>query len=104
MDSGYAAFTPALLGERRDERVQIGYRLAHKLGHRTVYAIDEQPSEGEPDYFPFETVVRTAQAHGQMEKLQDSMAQVEAEKREFQEKQSSTSLSLLLAEQNERSP
>lgn len=49
IDVGFRGFTPALLRERKDERVQIGYRLAHMLGHEAVYAIDEQPSEGEPD-------------------------------------------------------
>jgi hypothetical protein len=52
IDPDYAAFTPADLLERSDERVQLAYRLAHLEGLSRVYAIDEQPRAGE-DYFPF---------------------------------------------------
>lgn len=101
IDEGFGDFTPALLRERKDERVQIGYRLAHMLGHDAVYAIDEQPSDGEPDYFPFGKLVEYAQANGQMAKIQQSMAEVEADKKAFQDKQPRTHLAALLAEQNE---
>lgn len=104
VDGGFAEFTPALLSERRDERVQIGYRVAHALGHDTVYAIDEQPSESEPGYFPFGKVMEHAQAHNQMARLQAGMAQVEADKKAFEEKQSRTDLATLLIDANEPSP
>jgi hypothetical protein len=103
VDSAFPGFTPVVLRERKDERVQIGYRLAHLLGHRRVYGIDEQPSAGEPDYFPFGKVVEYAQAKGQMAKLQEGLAQVEADKKAFQEKQGRTHLATLLAEENEPS-
>lgn len=104
IDESYAGFTPKLLRERKDERAQIGYRLAHKLGHEKVYAIDEQSSEGEPDYFPFGRVMGHAQAHNQMARLQAGMAEVEAQKKAFQEKQGRTDLATLLLEENEPSP
>lgn len=104
VDSGFSEFTPSLFSERRDERVQIAYRLAHALGHDKVYAIDEQPSEGEPDYFPFGKVMEHAQAHDQMARLQAGIAQVEADRKAFQEKQSRTDLPTLLIEMNEPSP
>lgn len=74
-DPHYARFTPADLGRNRDERVQLGYRLAHALGHQAVYAIDEQPDSGEPDYFPFDRLMDWAKANGQEERLQALMAQ-----------------------------
>lgn len=104
VDEAYAAFAPALLRERRDERVQIGYRLARKLGHRQVYAIDEQPGEGEPDYFPFPKVMAHARAHGQMARLEAALAEVEAQKKAFEESQSRTDLATLLVRENEPGP
>jgi hypothetical protein len=104
IDSGFGGFNPAQLLERRDERVQIGYRLAHTLRHSRVYAIDEQPSEGEPDYFPFAKVMQHAQANNQMARLQAAMAHVEADKKAFEERQARTHLAALLAEANEPSP
>lgn len=104
VDEAYAAFAPALLRERRDERVQIGYRLAHKLGHRQVYAIDEQPGEGEPDYFPFPKVMAHARVHSQMARLEAALAEVEAQKKAFEESQSRTDLATLLLRENEPGP
>ncbi len=48
LDHRYPAFTPADLLTNADERVQLGYRLAHRLGLERVYAIDEQDREGQP--------------------------------------------------------
>lgn len=64
LDHRYPAFTPADLLTNPDERVQIGYRLAHRLGLERVYAIDEQDREGQPSYFPFEDVQSWAEANG----------------------------------------
>ena len=50
----YAEFTPEKLTTNPDERVQIAYRLAHRLGQKTVYGIDEQSDT--IDYFPFDKV------------------------------------------------
>lgn len=64
LDHRYPAFTPADLLTVPDERVQIGYRLAHRLGLERVYAIDEQDREGQPSWFPFEDVQSWAEANG----------------------------------------
>ncbi len=64
LDHRYPAFTPADLLTNPDERVQVGYRLAHRLGLKRVYAIDEQDREGQPSYFPFEDVQSWAEANG----------------------------------------
>ena len=69
LDPRYPAFTPADLLTNPDERVQVGYRLAHRLGLERVYAIDEQDREGQPSYFPFEDVQRWAEANGGGERL-----------------------------------
>lgn len=45
--------------------MQIGYRVARAAGLSTVRGIDEQPSAGEPDYFPFDKVQSSAHARGQ---------------------------------------
>lgn len=74
IDEGFVGFEPAMLAENRNETVQIGYRLAHRLGHGHVYGFDEQPGEGEPDYFPYGTVREWAEAHGMVARL-DAMEQ-----------------------------
>jgi hypothetical protein len=79
LDHRYAEFTPADLGKNRDERYQVAYRLAHRLGHKQVYAIDEDPDAGEPDYFPFGKVVDWAKATGAEPKLNAALDEVKAE-------------------------
>ena len=73
-DPRYPAFTRALLGEQRDERVQIAYRIAHRLRHPIVYAIDEQAAAGEPDYFPFGKLASWAETNGAKARLEALMA------------------------------
>lgn len=68
-DPHYSRFTPADLLKNRDERVQIGYRIASQLRMPVVYAIDEQPGPGEPDYFPFGKLVEWAQANGAKQRV-----------------------------------
>jgi hypothetical protein len=75
LDQGYAAFRSSQLRTKRDERVQLAYRLARRLGHRAVFAIDEQMDEGEPDYFPFGKVVAWTEANGKKAELDALMAQ-----------------------------
>jgi Family of unknown function (DUF5694) len=47
----YRTFTPADLLKDKNEITQIGFRLAHRMKHENVYAIDEQSDT--IDYFPF---------------------------------------------------
>lgn len=101
IDPVYAAFTPARLREDRDERVQIAYRLAHRLGHQRVYAIDEQPGPGEPDYFPFGPVAAFAQANGMGEQLQRIMALAASETAAFEERQQRMTIADLLIGYND---
>ena len=78
IDPGFAAFTPADLQTKVDERVQVAYRLAAKAGVTRVYGIDEQPAAGEPDYFPFGKVMEHAGATGQSDAAGAMMAKVQA--------------------------
>jgi len=64
LDHRYPEFTQADLLTNPDERVQIAYRLASKLGLKQVYGVDEVAAEGEPDYFPFDPVQKWAEANG----------------------------------------
>ncbi|MFL0356892.1 DUF5694 domain-containing protein [Erythrobacter sp. GH1-10] len=66
-----------LLASTRNESVQIGFRLAHTIGLKTVYGIDEQPGEGEPDYFPIGKVQAYAQANGQGDLLEQLFSVVQ---------------------------
>lgn len=59
----YSAFEPEQLGKVANERVQIGFRLAHRLGHENVYGIDEK-DEGK-DYYPFDRVAEFAESNEQ---------------------------------------
>lgn len=68
----YRAFTPDQLKTKPNEIYQIGFRIAKQLGHPEVYGFDEDPADGEPDYFPFGKVDAYARAHGKAE-LVDSM-------------------------------
>lgn len=65
VDPKFAAFAGDDLLKNEDERVQIAYRLAASAGVTRVHGIDEQPSDGEPDYFPFDKLMEHAGATGQ---------------------------------------
>lgn len=67
----YERFTPADLAANRDERVQIGFRIAHDLGHAQVYGIDEQSET--VDYFPFDKVQDFAKRTGREAEVDASM-------------------------------
>jgi hypothetical protein len=67
----YERFTPADLAASRDERVQLGFRIAHDLGHARVYGIDEQSDT--IDYFPFDRVQEFAKKTGREAELEPSM-------------------------------
>ena len=56
IDPFFAKFSPKMLRENSNERVQIAYRIADAAHVERVYGLDEQSAEGEPDYFPFETL------------------------------------------------
>lgn len=101
VDEAYAAFTPALLAEERNERVQIGYRVAHLAGLRDVHAIDEQPEGDEPDYFPFDALSTWAKENGQDARLESLMQEAAAAMQAFEREQARHDLATLLVTFND---
>ena len=95
----YESFTPEALAKDANEIVQIGFRLAQKLGHRAVYGIDEQSATF--DYFPFGKVQDFAKAHGREALLNDLHARVETMLREREAAQKTTPIREMLARINE---
>ena len=100
LDARFGAFTPAALQADKSESVQIGYRLAHQLKLGRVYAIDEQPGPGGPDYFPFDKVAAFAKANRLEERLQAAMAKGAAATRDMEEKQKRMTIAELLIDRN----
>jgi hypothetical protein len=100
IDARFATFTPASLATEKNESVQIGYRLAHRLGLGRVYAIDEQPGPGEPDYFPFDKVMAYARAHGKEQAIASLMAQAAQVTKATEAKQARATIAELLIDHN----
>jgi len=100
LDHRYPAFTPADLLTNPDERVQLGYRLAHRLGLERVYAIDEQDREGQPSYFPFGDVQSWAEANGGGERLGAMHGEIAAMLADLEQRQATETVGQLLARTN----
>ena len=100
IDPGFEAFTDAGLARIANEREQLGYRLAKLSGVARVYGIDEQPAEGEPDYFPFDALAEHAGKTGQSEKLGAMIAEAQKMGADFAASQKDKSIAELLIETN----
>ena len=101
VDAKYNAFTLAQLGEVADERVQLGYRLANLARLDRVYGVDEQPSDGEPDYFPFDKLMAHAEETGQSDKIQAQIAEIQEIVAAFSASQKEKNVAELLIAQND---
>ena len=101
VDDPYAQFDGTQLASDRDERVQIGYRLAREAGLARVYGIDEQPAGSEPDYFPFERVQASVHARGGDAALGTLMARTGEMVAAFGQRQASATAAELLREAND---
>lgn len=101
IDVSYGDFTPGALRTDSNEITQIGYRLAYEAGHDTVYAIDEQPEEDDPDYFPFETVTAHIAATGQDAEFAEMSEFFGAKIQAFSDSQSSHTIPQLMIEVND---
>ncbi len=95
----FDGFTPEMLTKDPDERVQIAFRLAHNLGQKSVYGIDEQSDK--IDYFPINKVQAYAKAHGKAALLEDLNAQVGQIISKMEADQKTKSVREMLAEQNQ---
>lgn len=100
IDPRYGEFTSAHLGRDRDERVQVAYRLARRLGHKTVYAVDEDAADGEPDYFPFGKVAEWAKVRGKESQLNAELDKAKAQVARIEQLQAEGSIAHVLAEMN----
>lgn len=100
-DKEYANYNTAMLTEDRNETVQIGYRLAAKMGHAAVYGFDEQPTDEEPDYFPMGRVMAFAQSNDMENIIQDMIGQVQKKSAEQQAAQSEQTIAESLMTQND---
>ncbi len=65
----YRSFTVDRLKTEANEIDQIGFRIAKMAGHVDVYGIDEQPAEGEPDYFPYSKLQEAEAKFGQVGRI-----------------------------------
>jgi protein-L-isoaspartate O-methyltransferase len=101
VDENYARFKDADLAAKRDERVQIGYRVARAAGLSAVHGIDEQPSAGEPDYFPFDKMQASAHARGQDAALASLLEQAGRMVAEFGATQEKSTVARLLRAAND---
>lgn len=97
----YAKYRAGGLRDVRNESVQIGYRLADYLGHEFVYGFDEQPSDGEPDYFPMGLVIETAAKTGQTPLIDRFMTDIKAEVAAMGEAQKTSTIPASLSAQND---
>lgn len=95
----YVAFKPEQLATESDERFQIGYRIAH-LAKAPVNGIDEQPKDGEPDYFPYDAVQKIAATAGQSDRLDTAMAPIAGWSKAFGASQPNRTVAELLIEMN----
>lgn len=100
IDEKFQTYAPKDLAEKADERYQIAYRLADMTGVDRVFGIDEQPSDDEPDYFPFGKLVAHAEVTDQEEDLTAQIAMAQEMATRFSEMQSSMSVAELLMDSN----
>lgn len=101
VDPRYASFEPSALTRERDERVQLGYRLARRAGLAVVHGIDEQPAAGEPDYFPFERVQAGARRNDKGAALEQLIEAAGQTVEDFARRQGEASIAELLVAAND---
>lgn len=89
------------IAEDRSEHYQIGYRLALKLGHSDVFGFDERSGDGEPDYFPMESVQRWAAENGKADQFGALVSRVQAIVEEASKDNDRCSIARNLAQQND---
>ena len=97
----YETFSSDLLKNDPNEIVQIGYRLAHRLGLEHVQGIDVQAKAGEEDYFPIDRVRAAAARSGQSEILAELDKSVGEWAQKFSASQSERTIANLFYEINQ---
>jgi Family of unknown function (DUF5694) len=94
----FEKFTPASLLTDANEITQIAYRLANQLGHKVVYAIDEQSET--IDYFPYDKVEAFAKANSQENLMAGGLEWGKVATAEFEKAQKTKTVTQLLLEIN----
>ena len=74
---GFRDYTPELAADMPPERIQIGMRTAFAAG-APVYAVDELPSDGEPDYFPIDAFRESIDTPKERAEYEQNLAEGEA--------------------------
>ncbi len=102
IDTDYHIFKVEDLLKEPNETVQVGYRLANMMGLENVYGIDEQPSDGEPNYFPADKFFKHLADTKQQDKFNQSFEATKKELEQFFAKSKDLSLSEYLAMLNSK--
>jgi Family of unknown function (DUF5694) len=97
----YRTFTLDRLKNEANEAQQIGFRIAKMAGHADVYGIDEQPAEGEPDYFPYDKLQETETKFGQTGRIAAANDTVTPFLKAFEADQKVQSVAQLLTQMND---
>jgi hypothetical protein len=95
----YEKFTPADLLKDKNEITQIGFRLAHRMKHSAVYAIDEQSDT--VNYFPFQKLQAYAKAQNVEPALNAITARWQAQVKTMEADQKTKTIGQMLRSQNE---
>jgi hypothetical protein len=96
----YQTFTPERLKTEANESDQIGFRVAKMAGLSVVNAIDEQPTDGEPDYFPYDKLQESAAKFHQNAIIEQANVPTKAWLRDFENAQKTASVADLLIKVN----
>jgi Family of unknown function (DUF5694) len=91
-------FTPISLTTDANEIAQIAYRLANQLGHKVVYAIDEQSET--IDYFPYDKLDAFAKANKQENLMAGGLEWGKVATADFEKSQKTKTVTQLLLEIN----
>lgn len=97
----YRSFTLDRLKTEANEIEQIGFRVAKMAGHADVYGIDEQPAEGEPDYFPYDKLQEAEAKFGQNGRIDAANASFKPRFEAFEANQKVQSVGQMLSQVND---
>jgi len=98
--AAYSRFTVADLSTDANEITQIGFRVAHLAGLKSVQGIDEQPGQDEPDYYPYDKLQQGAAKFGQMGLIDAANAPIKKWLGKFEQDQKTFSVADLLIRVN----
>lgn len=97
----YRSFTLDRLKSEANEATQIGFRIAKMAEHSDVYGIDEQPAEGEPDYFPYDKLQEAETKFGQTGRIAAANDTIKPFLKAFEANQKVQSVAQLLTQMND---